>query len=194
MAATEPAQPYPPHPAQLHGARVRLVAVAAEHVEDLVAIRRRPEVFTWWSHVEEDFPFDEGPGTPGFAVLLDGRVIGFVQYSEEDDPMYRTAWMDVFLDPDVHGQGLGREVVATVAAHLVDGRGHHRLLIDPAAANAAAIACYAAVGFKPVGVMRQAELSPEGTWRDSLLMDLLAGELVRPHVTPDVIPGSGGAG
>lgn len=169
-----------PHPDELHGPRVHLVAVATEHVEALLAIRRRPEVYAWWSHIDPDFPFDEEPGTPGFAVLLENRVIGFVQYSEEIEPMYRSASIDIFLDPDVHGRGYGREVVATIGAYLVDGRGHHRLLIDPNVANTAAVACYSAVGFQPVGVLRSAELSPEGVWRDSLLMDLLAEELVRP--------------
>jgi aminoglycoside 6'-N-acetyltransferase len=68
--------------------------------------------------------------------------------------------------------------VRTLARHLVHDRGHHRLVIDPAADNAAAIACYAAVGFRPVGVMRQYERDIDGdSWHDGLLMDLLAGEL-----------------
>ena len=52
--------------------------------------------------------------------------------------------------------------------------------VDPAATNTQAIACYAAVGFRPVGVMRQYELGPDGTFHDGLLMDLLAAELRRP--------------
>ena len=32
-------------------------------------------------------------------------------------------------------------------------------------------------GFKPVGVTRRSERRPDGGWRDSLLMDLLAEEL-----------------
>ena len=56
-------------------------------------------------------------------------------------------------------------------------RGHHRLIIDPAVANERAIATYASLGFKPVGVMRRYERGPDGTWHDGLLMDLLADEL-----------------
>lgn len=51
-------------------------------------------------------------------------------------------------------------------------RGHHRLTIDPAADNFAAIKCYAAVGFEPVGTMRRYEKGPDG-WHDNLLMDLI---------------------
>jgi aminoglycoside 6'-N-acetyltransferase len=39
-----------------------------------------------------------------------------------------------------------------------------------------AIRCYSAVGFRPVGVMRQYERAPDGRWRDGLLMELLADE------------------
>jgi aminoglycoside 6'-N-acetyltransferase len=100
-----------------------------------------------------------------------------VQYSEEATPMYRHAGIDLFLDPETHDRGIGREVVRRVAEHLVNERGHHRLVIDPAADNEAAIRCYAAVGFRRVGVMREYERGPDGTWHDGLLMDLLAGEL-----------------
>jgi aminoglycoside 6'-N-acetyltransferase len=34
------------------------------------------------------------------------------------------------------------------------------------------------LGFKPVGVMRRYERAADGTWHDSLLMDLLADELL----------------
>lgn len=170
-----------PHPTEIAAPRLRLVAVAGEHIPPLREIRAEPEVFRWWGPVHPDFPFDEDADTPGYAVLLgDGTVAGFVQYSEETDPMYRHAGIDVFLTTAVHGRGYGREVVTAVAAHLIDARGHHRLTIDPCVDNAAAIACYRAVGFREVGVMRRYERAPDGSWRDGLLMDLLADELVRP--------------
>jgi aminoglycoside 6'-N-acetyltransferase len=52
--------------------------------------------------------------------------------------------------------------------------GHHRLTIDPAADNAAAIRADEKTGFKPVGLMREYSRDPDGVWRDGLLMDLLA--------------------
>jgi aminoglycoside 6'-N-acetyltransferase len=51
------------------------------------------------------------------------------------------------------------------------------LTIDPAAANTYAIKAYERVGFKPVGIMRQYERGPDGTWHDGLLMELLAEDL-----------------
>ena len=72
--------------------------------------------------------------------------------------------------------GLGTDAVRTLVRHLIVDEGHHRLVIDPATDNAAAIRCYRKVGFREVGVMRQYERSPDGTWHDGLLMELLADD------------------
>jgi aminoglycoside 6'-N-acetyltransferase len=60
---------------------------------------------------------------------------------------------------------------------LFNARDHHRISIDPAADNNAAIRCYTKVGFQPVGILRHYERGPEGDWHDALLMDLLAEDL-----------------
>jgi RimJ/RimL family protein N-acetyltransferase len=115
-------------------------------------------------------------------VLVEEAVRGMVQYGEEDEPDYRHASIDIFLDPAVHGRGVGRDTVATLARCLVHDRGHHRRVIDPAADNDPAIRCYAAVGFRPVGIMRRYERDANGAgWHDGLLMDLLADELDQPR-------------
>jgi aminoglycoside 6'-N-acetyltransferase len=93
--------------------------------------------------------------------------------------MFRHAGLDLFLDPAVHRRGLGTETVRVLCTYLIDERGFHRLVIDPEVANEVAIACYRKVGFKPVGVMRRYQRDRFGEWKDGLLMDLLADELVR---------------
>jgi RimJ/RimL family protein N-acetyltransferase len=164
---------------QLHGEQVVLVPVAAEHVPELLRIAGTPEVRARWGDVDtsEGWPFDD-PSTKVFCVMLDGEVRGLVQYGEEEDPMYRHASIDIFLHPAVHGRGVGRDAVRALARHLIHDLGHHRLTIDPAADNQAAIRSYASVGFRPVGVMRRYERDTDGHgWHDGLLMDLLADEL-----------------
>ena len=71
----------------------------------------------------------------------------------------------------MHRHGLGTEVVTTVRDWLVDVRGHHLVQIDPSASNDAAIACYRAAGFRPVGVLhgRERNTTDDG-WHDTLLM------------------------
>ena len=113
------------------------------------------------------------------TIELDGDVIGLVEVCEEHEPDYRHAGLDITIRSDLHDRRLGRESLRVVIDHLVNERGHHRFTIDPAVGNERAIRCYAAVGFRPVGVLRRHERAPDGSWRDGLLMDLLADELPR---------------
>jgi aminoglycoside 6'-N-acetyltransferase len=161
---------------------VVLERVAQRHVRELRRIHLDPAVCRWWRSPTDEWPFDNDEYEVGYAVVRreDGVIIGYVQYGEETDPDYRSGSIDVFLDPAAHGRGYGRDAVAAMAAYLIDERGNHRVTIDPAADNAAAIACYTKVGFRPVGVMRRYERGTDGTWHDGLLMDLLTEELVRP--------------
>ncbi len=160
------------------GTFVTLQRVEREHVADLLRILRTPEVSARWAQPDDaDWPFDD-PDTVAYAVFQDGRVRGYIQYGEETDLDYRHASIDIFLDPAVHGRGLGRDAVRAMARHLVHDRGHHRIVIDPAADNEAAIRCYRAAGFRPVGIMRRYERDADGNgWHDGVLMDLLADDL-----------------
>ena len=121
---------------------------------------------------------NEYQGDTHYVVELDGDVVGFIQWWEEDDPEYRHAGIDISLHPDSHGQALGRDAVAAMARWLFEERGHHRVTIDPRASNERAVRCYTSVGFKPVGVMRRYEKGADGDWHDGLLMDLLPEDLL----------------
>ena len=162
----------------LEGRRVRLRSATLEDAARLRPIRDEPALTSRWGRLEpgelEAFVTDQR----SFVVELGGEVIGAIQYDEEEDPMYRHAGIDVYLTSTRHHEGLGSEAVAVLARYLIRERGHHRLTIDPAADNRAAIRAYERVGFRPVGVMRAYERGPDGTWHDGLLMDLLAAELV----------------
>ena len=166
----------------LRGTRITLRPATAADVTTLVSIRAAPEVYERWggaddllAEILDDIERDEIE----LLVVEDGaRIVGAIQWSAEEDPMYRHAGIDLYLDPSVHGRGLGSDAVRTLARHLIMDRGHHRLVIDPAADNVAAIRCYAKVGFRSVGVMRRYERGPDGTWHDGLLMELLAEELI----------------
>lgn len=138
---------------------------------DLQRIRRKPEVVRWWDEPEDGFPWEE-PETTRLVIEVDGAVAGMVQYWEEPDERYRHATVDIFLDPDLHNRGLGSEALRRVLHHLTEERGHHRVTIDPAAANTAAIRAYEEAGFGRVGVMRGYERDVGGPgWHDGLLME-----------------------
>ncbi|AJT67207.1 hypothetical protein T261_5587 [Streptomyces lydicus] len=155
---------------ELRGTDVLLRPVQDTDIATLDRIVREPAVAAWWS------PPDDYADM--LAITHSGKVIGAIQFSEETDPDFRHAGIDIFLTTSHHGKGLGTDAVRTLAHWLIHERGHHRLTIDPAAANTAAIASYRKVGFKPVGIMRAYGRDYRtGGWADGLLMDLLADEL-----------------
>jgi aminoglycoside 6'-N-acetyltransferase len=158
-------------------ADMTLRPLAADDAAALRRIHSMPAVARWWGAPVEGFPAMDEPGSTRLTIIVDGAIVGLIQFCEELEPKYRHAAIDLFLDPAVHGRGLGTEAVRRVVRHLIDDRGHHRITIDPATANAVAIRTYEKVGFTRVGVMRgyERDVGGEG-WHDALLMELLAGE------------------
>jgi aminoglycoside 6'-N-acetyltransferase len=166
---------------EIHGRLVTLRPFVAADAARLAAILETPEVARWWpaydrARVDSEFLAPEDD-VADYAILSGDEVVGLIQTTEENEPEFRHASIDLFLDPAVHGQGLGPDAIRAVARYLIVGRGHHRLTIDPAADNLHAIRAYEKVGFRPVGTLRRYQRFPDGSWRDGLLMELLAEEL-----------------
>lgn len=168
---------------RLVGERVVLRAPRPSDVAPIAAIQAEPGVARWWApdtpnELQEMLFLPEADVVP-WVIEHDSRVVGYIQDWEETDPLYRHAGIDLFLTAEVQGRGLGPDAIRTLAAHLFGECGHHRLTIDPVAANERAIRAYAKVGFRVVGVMRAYQRTPDGGWEDGLLMELLADELTR---------------
>ncbi len=147
----------------------------------MVAIRRAEEVRRWWRGDDLEAEFTEDLSKDDrvqLTIEVEGTIVGLVQFSEQHDPEYRHASLDIYLDPAVHRRGYGSDAIRVLADYLFDRCGHHRLTIDPAVDNDAAIGCYTSVGFQPVGVMRSYERRADGSWGDGLLMDMLASDRV----------------
>src|SRR3954451_13633769 len=167
-------------PTLLHAQDIVLRPLRADDVERVAKIQTEPGVARWWgppNKAELRRQADGSDDEKALAIEREGELVGLIQYHEENEPDFRHAGIDVFPAKRAQGHGLGTDAVLTLARYLIDERGHHRLTIDPAADNAAAIRAYEKVGFRAVGVMREYWRSSDGTWRDCLLMDLLAREL-----------------
>lgn len=131
----------------------------------LDALLAEPEVERWWA--DGDYEREHG-----WVVEVDGRFAGWVQYEEEPYEWFPSVAFDIALTTALHGGGYGRRALRLAIEHFV-AKGHHRFTIDPNPANERAVRCYAATGFKPVGIMRAYERDPAGGWNDGLLMDLI---------------------
>src|SRR5919201_1219342 len=92
-----------------------------------------PEVRRWWGTgtLEEDVDDLYDDDAVGFAIELDGEVVGWIQYAEESEADYRHAGIDLALGAGARGRGLGPDAIRTLARYLFEERGHHRLTIDP---------------------------------------------------------------
>ena len=153
---------------------IELHPLDVAHAATLRRLHQQPGVLRWWGPMEEGFPFDE-PESIRLAILVDGEVAGMVQWGEEDWAHYRHAWIDIFVGDGYTGRGVGTEVVRRTVRMLIEERGHHRITIDPAADNEAAIRCYQKAGFRVVGTLRRASReTSSGSWHDELLMELVA--------------------
>jgi aminoglycoside 6'-N-acetyltransferase len=161
----------------LRGGRVTIRPGDPDDIAPLRAVLAEESVTRWWGEPQSAGQITRKLRGDDSSVLLvveiGGQVAGGIQYHEEQDPTYRHAGIDIFLGYRWQGQGAGVEAIGLLAGFLFERRGHHRITIDPAAANQQAIRCYQKVGFRPVGVMRQYERGGDGQFHDALLMDLL---------------------
>jgi aminoglycoside 6'-N-acetyltransferase len=160
--------------ATLRGDRVVLRPVTADDVPALLAIMAEPGVSAWWRRAEWDRVREEGATV--YAITVDGEIAGGVEVHEETDPDYRHAALDIFIADTWQDRGIGSNAMRTLIRYLTERRGHHRFTVDPAVANERAIHVYERLGFRRVGTMRAYERVADATWRDALLMELIAGE------------------
>jgi release factor glutamine methyltransferase len=148
-----------------------------------------PAVLEWYEGRDQQFDLarilaEYGPGgeleregTTATIVELAGRPAGFVQCYElapwaEEFGLAdgRGVWsLDLYLDPQFHGSGLGRRVVRAVAEHLAGPVGAREVVIMPYTDNVRAIRAYEAAGFVGVEVVPDHELH-EGELHDGLRM------------------------
>jgi aminoglycoside 6'-N-acetyltransferase len=165
---------YPRAMRDLHGELVVLRELERGDAAELRRIQQTPEVRAWWGDPDDDFPLWDEPQSRRLVVLVDGEIAGLVQYYEEPEPDYRNAEIDIFIAPPHHGRGVGTDTLKTLARHLLEDRGHHRLTIVPAADNHVAIRSYEKAGFVAVGVTRlSARNRATGAWHDELVMELV---------------------
>jgi aminoglycoside 6'-N-acetyltransferase len=163
----------------LQGDRVTLRPLEESDLDPLAEIIRQPSVAEWWGEADEPdrLRYNLRMDGAAFVIEADGEVAGWLGFTEETEPEYRSVAFDISLSERFQGRGIGPDALRTLVRWFADERGHHRFTIDPAAHNERAIKAYTAVGFKPVGIARRAELGKDGEWHDGLMMDLLIEEL-----------------
>jgi L-amino acid N-acyltransferase YncA len=116
-------------------------------------------------------------GLPYLVAEDSGQVLGYA-YCQwfKPRPAYRFSAEDsIYLHPDAAGKGLGRQLLADLAAQA-EAVGIRKLIaVIGDSANAASIGVHRSQGFVPVGVFKSCGWK-FGRWLDVVLMEKTLGE------------------
>ena len=126
-------------------------------------------------------------GLPWLVAEEDGEVLGFAYCNWfKPRPAYRFSAEDsIYLAPQAHGRGLGRELLTALAAQA-EARGVRKLIaVIGDSANAGSVGVHRSCGFTPVGVLRSCGWK-FGRWLDVVLMEKMlgAGDSTPPEAAP----------
>jgi len=115
-----------------------------------------------------------------------GRIVGFAYCNWfKPRPAYRFSAEDsIYLTPDVHQRGLGRALLAELAAQAEAAGVRKLIAVIGDSANAGSIGVHRSVGFEQVGVLKSCGWKFE-RWLDAVLMEktLGAGSSLPPQST-----------
>lgn len=118
-----------------------------------------------------------GKGLPYLVAEEDGRVLGFA-YCQwfKPRPAYRFSAEDsIYLHPDAAGRGVGKQLLAELAARA-EAAGIRKLIaVIGDSNNAGSVGVHGALGFSRVGVFKSCGWK-FGRWLDIVLMEKTIGE------------------
>ena len=105
-----------------------------------------------------------------------GRILGFAYCNWfKPRPAYRFSAEDsIYLTPDVHQRGLGRALLAELAAQAEAAGVRKLIAVIGDSANAGSIGVHRSVGFEQVGVLKSCGWKFE-RWLDVVLMEKTLG-------------------
>ena len=115
-----------------------------------------------------------------FAIVRgsDDALLGNCSFFDLDQ-RHRRAKCGLFIgDREQLGKGYGSEALALLVAFGFDEWNLHNIMLDVYAFNERALRAYEKVGFKRIGLRRQAHFA-RGAFHDEIMMDILPGELNR---------------
>ena len=117
-----------------------------------------------------------GKGLPYLVAAEGERVLGFAYCNWfKPRPAYRfSAENSIYLAADAHGQGLGRALLAELAAKAEKAGVRKLIAVIGDSANAGSIGVHRSVGFRHVGILKSCGWKFD-RWLDVVLMDKALG-------------------
>ena len=117
-----------------------------------------------------------GKNLPWLVAEADGQVIGYAYANWfKPRPAYRFSAEDsVYLAADTHGKGIGRALLAELAARCEASGVRKLIAVIGDSANAGSVGVHRSVGFEPVGVLKACGWKFD-RWLDVVLMEKTLG-------------------
>ena len=118
-----------------------------------------------------------GKGLPWLVAEKDGQVLGYAYANWfKPRPAYRFSAEDsIYVADSARGMGVGRKLLAELAAQAEAAGVRKLLAVIGDSANAGSIGVHRALGFTDVGIMKSVGWK-FGAWRDIVLMEKSLGE------------------
>jgi phosphinothricin acetyltransferase len=115
-------------------------------------------------------------GLPWLVAEDAGQVVGYAYCNWfKPRPAYRFSAEDsIYLAPGAHRQGLGRVLLAELAARAQAAGVRKLIAVIGDSANLGSVGVHRSVGFVDVGVLKSCGWK-FGAWRDVVLMDMALG-------------------
>lgn len=96
--------------------------------------------------------------------------VGYIQFVDIE-PIDQTAKLGICLSPDIHGKGVGNEVLLLVFKYLYNCLALRKVILEVREDNERAIKCYEKVGFVCCGKYLKHKFV-DGKWHDVIIMEL----------------------
>ena len=123
-------------------------------------------------------------GLPYLVAEQAGQVVGFAYCNWfKSRPAYRFSAEDsIYLAPDRHGRGLGRALLAELAAQAENAGVRKLIAVIGDSGNLGSVRLHHSAGFTPVGVLKSCGWKFD-RWLDAVLMEkaLGVGDSQPPH-------------
>ncbi|MCM1036933.1 MAG: GNAT family N-acetyltransferase [Bacteroides sp.] len=124
-----------------------------------------------WNYVQTYTADPFGAGELRLIIEADGRAAGHIDLIEVD-ARNRRAGIAIYIAPDERRRGLGAAALAEMIKYCRDRLDLHQVWAHVAVDNAASLALFRAVGFRPAGRLRS-WLRRGGEWVDVVVMQYL---------------------
>lgn len=105
------------------------------------------------------------------------KPLGLIALSDMSD-RNASAHLSIMIERKSWGKGYGSEAIIGLLERLFINKNTHRVWLRVDEGNARAIRCYEKCGFRKEGALREDHFA-KGSWRNSIVMSILADEFKR---------------